>query len=41
LHATLIARNRYRSGIAAAADGAKSHTDRPTRPGIDAIDHGD
>jgi MFS family permease len=27
LHATLIARNRYRSGIAAAADGAKSHTE--------------
>jgi hypothetical protein len=41
LHANLIARNRYRSGIAAAADAAKSHTDRRTRPGIDAIDHGD
>ena len=34
LHANLIARNRYRSGIVA-ADGAKSRSDRRTRPGVD------
>jgi len=39
LHANLIARNRYRSSIA--ADAGTSHTDRPTHTGIDALDDGD
>ena len=43
LHATLIARNRYRGAVAAAASGVSESVDvdRPTAPSVDAADVSD